>query len=244
MLDGTRRWHKAQGIPLSYDPFFAANTLFADLCLKWGIATATTFIYSIKNLQRGQTLRLAARLGLWWLFGEVWWLEPTILVVDLLAGVAGFSAWMCQSAADLLWLGFILAAAARFCGSWDARLAAAVAVTWLGKKEIKVSMIGERRLIPKSLQDIIKHVADVKAGVIEPKAVDEALFDQELWTRGAPHPDLLIRTSGRLRVSDYMMWQLAQTELYFSQVSAMEFGEAEFLQALCSFQQRERTFGK
>ncbi|XP_021762261.1 dehydrodolichyl diphosphate synthase 2-like [Chenopodium quinoa] len=138
-------------------------------------------------------------------------------------------------------------------------------------------MIGERLVLPKSLQDIIKQVEDVtrtkhtdkldlmlaicysgtrdilqatrnicekvKAGVIEPKAIDETLFDQELWTRGAPHPDLLIRTGGRLRVSDYLMWQLAQTELYFSQVSAPEFGEAEFLQALRPFQRRERTFG-
>uniref|UniRef100_A0A803ML98 Alkyl transferase n=2 Tax=Chenopodium quinoa TaxID=63459 RepID=A0A803ML98_CHEQI len=84
----------------------------------------------------------------------------------------------------------------------------------------------------------------VKAGVLEPKDIDEAMFDKQLWTRGAPHPDLLIRTGGRLRVSDYLMWQLAQTELYFSQVSAPEFGEVEFLQALHSFQQRERTFGK
>uniref|UniRef100_A0A803MLA3 Alkyl transferase n=2 Tax=Chenopodium quinoa TaxID=63459 RepID=A0A803MLA3_CHEQI len=117
-------------------------------------------------------------------------------------------------------------------------------------------MIGERLLLPKSLQDIIKQVEDVtrtkhtkkldltlavcysgtrdivqatrnicekvKAGVIEPKAVDEALFDQELWTRGALHPDLLIRTSGRLRVSDYMMWRLAQTKgvyvFFFSKI--------------------------
>ncbi|XP_021762223.1 dehydrodolichyl diphosphate synthase 4-like [Chenopodium quinoa] len=54
ILDGSRRWLKAQGKPLNYDPFFQANTLFADLCLKWGVSTATTFIYSFKNLQRGQ----------------------------------------------------------------------------------------------------------------------------------------------------------------------------------------------
>ncbi|XP_056688097.1 uncharacterized protein [Spinacia oleracea] len=84
----------------------------------------------------------------------------------------------------------------------------------------------------------------VKAGLIEPNSIDEVLFDQELWTRGASHPDLLIRTGGRLRVSDYLMWQLAQSELYFTQLCAPDFGEVEFLQALRSFQQRERTFGK
>lgn len=54
ILDGSRRWLKAQGKPLDYVPFFQTNALFADLCIKWGVGTATTFIYSYDNLQRGK----------------------------------------------------------------------------------------------------------------------------------------------------------------------------------------------
>ncbi|KAH9620187.1 hypothetical protein KSS87_019006 [Heliosperma pusillum] len=54
ILDGSRRWFKAHDKPLSYEPFFEANLLFADLCIKWGILTATAFIYSIRNMERGK----------------------------------------------------------------------------------------------------------------------------------------------------------------------------------------------
>lgn len=86
----------------------------------------------------------------------------------------------------------------------------------------------------------------VKDGLIEPNDVSESLIEQELETNCTefPYPDLLIRTSGELRISNFMLWQLAYTELFFSQSLWPDFGEAEFLEALKSFQQRCRHYGK
>lgn len=86
----------------------------------------------------------------------------------------------------------------------------------------------------------------VKDGLIEPNDVSESLIEQELETNCTefPYPDLLIRTSGELRISNFMLWQLAYTELFFSQSLWPDFGEAEFLEALKSFQQRRRHYGK
>lgn len=86
----------------------------------------------------------------------------------------------------------------------------------------------------------------VKDGVIEPEDINEFLIEQELQTNCAeiPNPDLLIRTSGELRVSNFLLWQLAYTELYFTQSHWPDFGETEFVMALRSFQQRQRRYGE
>lgn len=84
-----------------------------------------------------------------------------------------------------------------------------------------------------------------KCGLIEPSDINVSLMEQELETNCTefPHPDLLIRTSGEFRISNFMLWQLAYTELYFAQSLWPDFGEAEFLKALLAFQQRQRRYG-
>jgi undecaprenyl diphosphate synthase len=81
------------------------------------------------------------------------------------------------------------------------------------------------------------------AGRLDPAAVDEHTLEQALATHGLPDPDLLIRTSGELRISNFFLFQLAYTELYFTDTLWPDFREREFLQALTAFQLRERRFG-
>lgn len=85
----------------------------------------------------------------------------------------------------------------------------------------------------------------VKDGVIEPHDISESLIEQELETNCTefPYPYLLIRTSGELRVSNFLLWQLAYAEFDFAKSLWPDFGEAEFVDALQSFQQRQRRFG-
>ncbi|KAI3839423.1 hypothetical protein MKX03_017546 [Papaver bracteatum] len=98
-------------------------------------------------------------------------------------------------------------------------------------------------------QDIIqacqKISHKVKDGVIKPEDIDETLLNQELGTNCTefPYPDLLIRTSGEQRISNFLMWQLAYTELHFELSHWPDFGEKEFVKALLSFQARNRRFG-
>jgi undecaprenyl diphosphate synthase len=84
----------------------------------------------------------------------------------------------------------------------------------------------------------------VREGTLMPGEIDEALFAGELYTPGVPDPDLLIRTSGEMRLSNFMLWQLAYTELYVTPVLWPDFGRNEFYAALLEYQQRERRFGR
>jgi undecaprenyl diphosphate synthase len=85
---------------------------------------------------------------------------------------------------------------------------------------------------------------DVKDGLIEPDAINEDEFEEYLTTKGIPDPELLIRTSGELRISNFLLWQLAYTELYFTELLWPDFGKEEFYRAIINFQKRERRFGK
>lgn len=82
-----------------------------------------------------------------------------------------------------------------------------------------------------------------RRGEISPEDVDEGLIEQHLDTSHLPDPEFLIRTSGELRLSNYLLWQLAYAELYFTEVLWPDFREEELLEALFDYQSRERRFG-
>ena len=84
----------------------------------------------------------------------------------------------------------------------------------------------------------------VKKGRIAPNQIDEALISQHLFTAGQPDPDLLIRPSGELRVSNFLLWQIAYAEIYVTDVAWPDFREPELDRALASFGHRERRFGR
>ena len=76
------------------------------------------------------------------------------------------------------------------------------------------------------------------------KYIDEQMIRKHLQTRFMPDPDLLIRTGGELRISNYLLWQIAYSELYFCDTYWPDFDEAELHKAIASFQSRQRRFGK
>lgn len=84
---------------------------------------------------------------------------------------------------------------------------------------------------------------EVKSGTIQTEAIDEALITQYLSTAKLPDPALLIRTSGETRLSNFMLWQLAYAELYFTPVLWPDFRKKDFYEAIVNFQNRERRFG-
>lgn len=88
-----------------------------------------------------------------------------------------------------------------------------------------------------------KMTADVKKGVIAEEEITEELFASYLDTAGMPDPDLMIRTSGEERLSNFMMWQLAYTEFYFTDVLWPDFGKEELIKAIEYYNGRDRRFG-
>jgi len=96
-------------------------------------------------------------------------------------------------------------------------------------------------------QEIVKVAKELalksSSGEIKPSEVNEELFNSELLTRGIKDPELLIRTSGEKRISNFLLWQLAYSEIYISDVMWPDFNEFEFLEAIIDFQSRNRRFG-
>jgi undecaprenyl diphosphate synthase len=84
----------------------------------------------------------------------------------------------------------------------------------------------------------------VRRGEIEPEEIDQAAIADALWTRGLPDPDLLIRTSGEFRISNFMLWELAYAELSISPVLWPDFSRHELFRAVGEYQRRERRFGR
>jgi undecaprenyl diphosphate synthase len=86
--------------------------------------------------------------------------------------------------------------------------------------------------------------ADISNGIIDPEKVSETDFERYLATYGIPDPELMIRTSGEIRISNFLLWQLAYAELYFTDILWPDFSKEEFYKAIIEFQKRERRFGK
>jgi undecaprenyl diphosphate synthase len=85
--------------------------------------------------------------------------------------------------------------------------------------------------------------AQCQEGKLQPEEITEAIFEQQLTTAAIPDPELLIRTSGETRISNFLLWQIAYAELYFTPVLWPDFGKKELLDAIISYQRRERRFG-
>jgi undecaprenyl diphosphate synthase len=100
---------------------------------------------------------------------------------------------------------------------------------------------GSREEIVQAVRAIAREVA---AGRLEPETIDEDVVDDFLWTRGVPDPDLVIRTSGELRVSNFLLWQIAYAELYVDERLWPDFREEAFHEALASYADRDRRFGR
>jgi undecaprenyl diphosphate synthase len=95
------------------------------------------------------------------------------------------------------------------------------------------------------LVDAVRALArEVQKGTLRPEDIDEVRVSRALYTDGIPDPDLLIRTSGELRLSNFLLWQIAYTELWMTPTLWPDFGAREFCLAVADFQQRDRRFGR
>jgi undecaprenyl diphosphate synthase len=95
------------------------------------------------------------------------------------------------------------------------------------------------------LTSAVKEISEkVKKGEISEKAIDESVINKHLYTRNLPDVDLLIRTSGEQRISNFLLWQIAYAELYFSEILWPDYRKEDLFEAIYNYQNRERRFGK
>jgi len=126
-----------------------------------------------------------------------------------------------------------------------ARTAMQAAIKHLDKNtgltlNLALSYSGRREIVD-SVRSIVNQTL---AGELKANEIDEATIGRNLYTAAIPDPDLLIRTSGELRISNFLLWQLAYTEIYVSEVFWPDFRRAHFYEAISAYQKRERRFGK
>ncbi|XP_006338990.1 dehydrodolichyl diphosphate synthase 2-like [Solanum tuberosum] len=223
ILDGNRRWAKKRGLPvaLGYVAGIRALRNFVKLSYNWGIRALTLFAFSSENWFRPEA-EVDLLMGL---FDKVVKDELENLArAGIRISIIGDSSKLPKSLQDLIDKAVMTTKA-------NSRLHLIVAVNYSGQHDVV-----------QACQTIAQKVKD---GNIEPEDINSFLVEQELQTKCTefPSPDLLIRTSGEFRLSNFLLWQLAYTELFFSHSQWPDFGEAEFLEALSSFQQRQRRYG-
>lgn len=106
--------------------------------------------------------------------------------------------------------------------------------------QLALSYSGRWEII-KAVKEIMTKVAD---GTLRVEDMNETVFSNYLETAGVPDPELLIRTSGEMRISNFLLWQIAYTEIYISQTLWPDFRKEDLYEAICAYQKRERRFGK
>ncbi len=222
IMDGNGRWAKRQGLPRVMGHKRGVDTL-KDLlrcCKDWGIQALTAYAFSTENWGRP--------------------LEEVEFLMTLFERVLRKELReMMQENVQIRFVGNLQALPRSLLTEIERSMADTqhnrgikftVATNYGGRDEI----LHATRAIAYQVQQ----------GLIQPEQIDAAVFERHLYTAGISDPDLLIRTSGEMRISNFLLWQMAYAEIYITQSLWPDFDRAEFHQALAAYQQRDRRFGR
>ena len=222
IMDGNGRWATTRSLPrpLGHAAGMQAVRQVVEACLEAGVQVLTLFAFSQENWQR------------------------PVEEVDALMGL--LQEYIAKEAAELRAKGVSV----RVLGELD-RLApsARAAVDGImqetaGGQELALNLCisyGSRAELARAARLLAE---EVQAGRLDPAEIDEEAMARHLYTAPWPDPDLLIRTSGELRISNFLLWQLAYAEFYVTPVLWPDFTRGHLLEAILEFQRRERRFGR
>ena len=221
ILDGNGRWAKAKGMPRGYGHIKGCANL-EQVCYDikdLGVKYLTVYAFSTENWKRSRE----EVDGLMKLFRS--YLKKCIKIsrdnkmkIKIIGDISAFAPDIQESIRKL----------EEFSKDYD-ELYFQIAMNY-----------GSRDEITRGMKKMAQDVAD---GKLSPENVTEARVESYLDTAGVPDPDLLIRTSGEQRLSNFLMWQLAYTEFYFTDVAWPDFHKAELIQAIEKYNQRDRRDG-
>ncbi|AWM81462.1 di-trans,poly-cis-decaprenylcistransferase [Gammaproteobacteria bacterium ESL0073] len=222
IMDGNNRWAKKRLLPhvAGHRAGVAAVRAVVEVCIESGIEVLTLFAFSSENWQRPAVeVQALMKLFLWALKQEVKKLNQHNVRLKIIGERSAFSQELQSSMKEAENLtsnnnGLILQIAANYGGQWDI------------------------------LQATQKIANDVVAGNIQPDEITINHIENYLVTSPLVMPDLCIRTGGEHRISNFLLWQLAYTELYFSEMFWPDFKHEAMREALADFAARQRRFGK
>lgn len=221
IMDGNGRWAELRGLPriAGHAEGIKSVREVITLCRDLGIGALTIYAFSQEN-----------------------WKRPVSEINALMLLLEQYL----QSEMDAL-----IEKGARFRAIGQVHVLPPSALDWVRKVERETAHLDKLMLTValsyggrSEIVDAVRRLAqDCKDGKVLPDAIDETLLEGYLSTQGLPDPDLLIRTSGETRISNFLLWQLAYTEMYFTPTLWPDFRRREALLALLDYQRRDRRFG-
>lgn len=222
IMDGNGRWAQKQGKSrvTGHKKGVESVRAVVKTAREHGVKALTLFAFSSENWKRPEAeVSVLMELFMYVLTREVKRLHKNNIKFQVIGDLSRFSTKLTKkiSEAEVLTQnndGLVLSIAANYGGRWD--------ITHAAKK-------------------LAQNVLDEKIAVND---IDEAAFDEQTSLFGLPELDLLIRTGGDYRISNFLLWQAAYAEFYFTDELWPDFNEEPFIKALSSFKQRERRFGK
>jgi undecaprenyl diphosphate synthase len=222
IMDGNGRWAKAKGKPRAFghEAGFRAVRAIVESCARLEIPYLTLYAFSTENWFRPKKeVDILMRILLSALRSELETMQKNNIKLQTVGGISTLPGVILEE------LERVVAQTADNTG-----MVLTLALSYGGREEL-VSMA--------------KVLAEkVKNGLIHEQDIDESVVNEHLYTAEMPDVDLLIRTSGEMRISNFLLWQSAYAELYFTERYWPDFKEEHLLEALTDYQNRERRFGK
>jgi undecaprenyl diphosphate synthase len=222
IMDGNGRWAKQKGLlrAFGHENGTKSVRLTVETCAKLGIKNLTLYAFSTENWNRPKLeVDTLMKLLISSLKNEL----QTLLDNNIRLNSIGNLEMLPKSAQKEL-LDVIKKT------EKNSRMVLTLALSYGSREEIISA---------------IKKISDkVKNNIISLDSIDESIINQHLYTHNLPDVDLLIRTSGEHRISNFLLWQIAYAELYFTDVLWPDFKEDDLYEAIISYQKRERRFGK
>lgn len=221
ILDGNGRWAKSKGMPRNYGHMEGAKTVekICEEAWRMGIKYLTVYAFSTENWKRPQDeVDALMKLLRNYMKSCLKTAEKNDMRVRVIGDKTGLDEDIRIKIQEL-----------EEASKNNSGLNFQIAINYGSRDEI--------------VRSVRKIMEDVKAGKLDASQMDEELFDSYLDTAGIPSPDLLIRTSGEQRLSNFLMWQLAYTEFYFTDVPWPAFTKADLEKAIEKYNSRDRRFG-
>ena len=221
ILDGNGRWAKSKGMPRTYGHIEGAKTVEKVCEAAWdmGIQYVTMYAFSTENWKRPkEEVEALMKLLRNYMKTCIKTAAKNNMIVRVIGDKTGLDDDIREKIEEL-----------ERVSSKNTGLHFQIAINYGSRDEI--------------VRSVRKIMGDVKSGKLDADQMDEAMFDSYLDTAGIPSPDLLIRTSGEQRLSNFLMWQLAYTEFYFTDVPWPAFDKTELEKAVEKYNSRDRRYG-
>lgn len=222
IMDGNGRWAKQKGMLRAFGHENGTKSVrkTVEACAKLGIKNLTLYAFSTENWNRPKIeVDTLMKLLVSSLKKEIKTLQTHNIKLNAIGNLTNLPESIQKELHEVIKK-----------TSENTRMTLTLALSYGAREEI--------------IQAVKKITNKVKNNIISEESIDESIINQHLYTHNLPDVDLVIRTSGEQRISNFLLWQIAYAEFYFTEVLWPDFSENDLYEAIISYQKRERRFGK